>query len=78
MKAAYVKLRQLIDAGCVFIGHGLKKDFEMINVVIPPAQVLDTVELFYRYLYRRMCVRLQMDREKGRTPLETLLHVSFQ
>jgi len=26
MKAAYLKLRQLIDAGCVFIGHGLKKD----------------------------------------------------
>eukprot|EP00966_Prymnesium_polylepis_P099766 2309803-Prymnesium_polylepis.1 len=38
MKAAYVKLRQLIDAGCIFIGHGLKKDFEMINVVIPPSQ----------------------------------------
>jgi len=27
MQAAYLKLRQLIDAGCVFIGHGLKKDF---------------------------------------------------
>ena len=32
-----------------------------------------TVELFYRYLYRRMCVRLQMDREKARTPLVTVL-----
>lgn len=47
MKAAYVKLRQLIDAGCRFVGHGLKKDFEMINVHIAREQILDTVELFY-------------------------------
>ena len=31
------------------------------------------VELFFRYLYRRMCVRLQMDRERLRTPLPTIL-----
>jgi len=42
MKAAYLKLRQLVDAGCVFVGHGLKKDFEMINMRVPPEQVLDT------------------------------------
>ena len=39
MKAAYVKLRQLADAGAKFVGHGLKKDFEMINLVLPPEQV---------------------------------------
>lgn len=32
-----------------------------------------TVRLFYRYLYRRMCVRLQMDHDKGRPPLATIL-----
>ena len=47
MKATYLKLRQLIDAGCVFVGHGLKTDFEIINVVVPPDQIRDTVHLFY-------------------------------
>ena len=57
MKAAYLKLRQLIDAGCVFVGHGLKTDFEMINVVIPPEQIADTVDLFWREGHRRISLR---------------------
>ena len=57
MKAAYLKLRQLIDAGCVFVGHGLKTDFEMINVVVPPEQIIDTVNLFYLEGSRRISLR---------------------
>ena len=53
MKSAYLQLRQLVDAGCVFVGHGLKKDFEMINVVIPQAQIVDTVNLFYSEAHKR-------------------------
>lgn len=46
LKAAYLKLRFLADAGCVFVGHGLKADFRMTGLSVAPAQVRDTVELF--------------------------------
>eukprot|EP00899_Mesostigma_viride_P021198 jgi/Mesvir1/2907/Mv13978-RA.1 len=57
LKKAYIKLRFLVDHGCKFVGHGLKKDFNMINVVVPPEQVVDTVELFRLKRQRKISLR---------------------
>ena len=39
-RTAYLKLRFFLDKGCVFVGHGLQKDFETANIFVPPEQVL--------------------------------------
>eukprot|EP00198_Chlamydomonas_reinhardtii_P002059 XP_001691395.1 PAN2-like protein [Chlamydomonas reinhardtii] len=48
----------LLDCGCVFVGHDLRKDFRCINMVVPPEQLgHDAIEdartamrLYHKYL----------------------------
>ncbi|KAJ3807230.1 ubiquitin carboxyl-terminal hydrolase-domain-containing protein [Lentinula aff. lateritia] len=58
LKVVYKKLRLLVDRGCIFIGHGLSKDFRIINIFVPPEQVIDTVDLFFiKARQRRLSLR---------------------
>ena len=47
LKVAYRKLWLLLNLGCVFVGHGLLRDFRTINIHVPRAQVIDTVDLWF-------------------------------
>lgn len=58
LKIAYKKLRMLLDLGCIFIGHGLSKDFRTINILVPPEQIIDTVDIYHiRNRHRKISLR---------------------
>ncbi|KAL9932023.1 hypothetical protein V8E36_009084 [Tilletia maclaganii] len=58
LKVVYKKLRLLVDLGCIFVGHGLSSDFRIINIYVPPAQIIDTVELYRSNTHpRRLALR---------------------
>lgn len=56
-KCVHLKLRCLLDRGVKFVGHGLAQDFRVINLAIPPAQIIDTVEIFGRPGMRKIALR---------------------
>lgn len=47
LKLVYKKMWILLNLGCKFLGHGLKQDFRVINIHIPKAQIIDTINLFF-------------------------------
>lgn len=58
LKVAYKKLWLLLNLGCIFVGHGLSKDFRMISIKPRKHQVIDTVDLFYiRARQRKLSLR---------------------
>jgi PAB-dependent poly(A)-specific ribonuclease subunit 2 len=56
-RVGYLKLRFFVDRGLIFIGHGLKKDFEIANIVVPRGQIRDTVELWRLPGQRKISLR---------------------
>lgn len=66
-RSAYLKLRYLMERGCIFLGHGLTKDFMNVNLVVPPHQIIDTVEIFHqrgmRYISLRFLVNYVLNRD---------------
>lgn len=46
LKVAYKKLWLLLNLGCIFVGHGLGKDFLEVNIHVPKEQIIDTADLF--------------------------------
>ncbi len=47
LKRAFKRLWVLLNLGCKFLGHGLKQDFRVINIQVPKAQIIDTIDLFF-------------------------------
>lgn len=56
-RAAYLKLRYLMERGCIFVGHGLGQDFWTVNLAVPPNQIVDTVEIYHKPAQRYISLR---------------------
>ena len=52
--------------GCIFVGHGLSQDFRILNICIPPNQIIDTAEIFHQPNQRYISLRYLTNYVMGR------------
>mmetsp|Transcript_24951 Transcript_24951/g.49860 ORF Transcript_24951/g.49860 Transcript_24951/m.49860 type:complete len:1483 (+) Transcript_24951:213-4661(+) len=65
-KEAYMKVRLLMERGCIFVGHGLSQDFRVINICIPPHQIIDTAVIYHQPNQRYISLRYLTNYVLGR------------
>lgn len=65
-EAAYMKVRLLMERGCLFVGHGLSQDFRVINICIPPNQIIDTAVIYHQPNQRYISLRYLTNYVLGR------------
>ena len=56
-RASYLKLRCLVERGCIFVGHGLQQDFWIANLAVPANQIIDTVDIYHKPAQRYISLR---------------------
>jgi PAB-dependent poly(A)-specific ribonuclease subunit 2 len=56
-RTAYLKLRCLVERGCIFVGHGLRQDFWTANLAVPASQIIDTVDIYHKPALRYISLR---------------------
>lgn len=56
-RAAYLKLRCMVERGCVFVGHGLQQDFWTANLAVPSYQIIDTLHIYHKPAQRFISLR---------------------
>ena len=85
LKTVYKKIRWLIDLGCIFVGHGLKKDLRIISnsiinvdIHIPSHQIIDTVDLYHLKQYQRFLSLKYLAFKVLRKHIQTESHDSIE
>lgn len=64
--AAYLKLRYMMESGCIFVGHGLQQDFWTLNLTVPDSQIIDTVDIYHKPAQRYISLRFLTNFVLGR------------
>lgn len=76
--SCHIHIRYYIDAGCVFVGHGLIKDFETANIYVPSDQVIIMLSLFFlrKFIYSDEC-KIRDTVELWRLPNQRKISLRF-